>query len=112
MVPAQPPALYQELCSLLKQMLDGGVVCESTSPWAAPIVLVKKKNGTWRFCVDYRKCNAMTYKVAYTLPWIEESLTTLKKLPGTPLLTSPVATGKWRGNPETGKRLLSPLFEF
>lgn len=73
-----PPSLYSELQALLKNMLDRGVVRESSSPWAAPIVLVRKKDGSWRFCVDYRKLNAVTHKDAYPLPRIEESLTGLK----------------------------------
>lgn len=59
-------------------MLDSGVVRESASPWPAPIVLVRKKDGSWRFCVDYRRLNALTHKDAYPLPRIEESLTGLK----------------------------------
>ncbi|KAK7916332.1 hypothetical protein WMY93_012093 [Mugilogobius chulae] len=73
-----PPSLYSELQTLLRNMLENGVVRESSSPWAAPIVLVKKKDGSWRFCVDYRKLNALTHKDAYPLPRIEESLTGLK----------------------------------
>lgn len=72
-----PPSLYPELKSLLRNMLDGGVIRESSSPWAAPIVLIKK-DGSWRFCVDYRKLNSAMHKDAYPLPCIEESLTSLK----------------------------------
>lgn len=46
-----PPTLYKEIKSLLQGMVDAGVIQESTSQWAAPIVLVRKKNGEWRFCV-------------------------------------------------------------
>ena len=60
-------------------MLDSGVVTESSSPWAAPVVLVRKKDGSWRFCVDYRKLNAVTHKDAFPLPRIEETLTGLKQ---------------------------------
>ena len=49
----------------------------STSPWASPIVLVRKKDGSTRFCVDYRKLNCLTRKDAYPIPKIDETLDTL-----------------------------------
>lgn len=75
-------------------MLDSGVVSESTSPGAAPIVLVKKKDGSWRFCVDYRRLNAVTHKDAYPLPSIEESLTGLKA--ARRYSTLDLASGYWQ----------------
>lgn len=48
--------------SLLAGMLQSGILTESSSPWAALIVMVRKKDRSWRFCVVYRKLNAVTHK--------------------------------------------------
>ncbi|KZR96910.1 Uncharacterized protein APZ42_008490, partial [Daphnia magna] len=56
------------------EMLSRSVIERSTSPWASPVVLVKKKDGSWRFCVDYRRLNAISVKDVYPLPRIEETL--------------------------------------
>lgn len=72
-----PRHLYQEVKTLIQGMIDSKIVRPSTSPWASPIVLVRKKDGTLRFCVDYRKLNLLTHKDAYPLPRIEESLASL-----------------------------------
>ena len=78
----------------VEEMLQHGVVQPSTSPWAAPIVLVKKKDGTTRFCVDYRKLNDVTRKDAYPLPRIDE---TLDALSGAKIFTTlDLASGYWQ----------------
>ena len=58
-------------------MLDKGIVEPSNSPWASPIVLVSKKDGTTRFCVDYRMLNDVTVKDGYPLPRVDECLDAL-----------------------------------
>ena len=67
---AQRPLVEQHIAS----MIDANVIEPSTSPWASPIVIVPKKDGSKRFCVDYRKLNAITTKNAYPLPCIDEIL--------------------------------------
>ncbi|PIK53305.1 Septin-8-A [Apostichopus japonicus] len=59
-------------------MLESGAIRESHSPYASPIVVVKKKDGSIRLCIDYRKLNQDTVKDSYSLPRIEESLDALK----------------------------------
>lgn len=89
-----PPTLYTEVRTLLQGMLDQGIVRESSSPWAAPIVLVQKKTGAWRFCVDYRKLNQVTKKDAFPLPRIEDSLASLTKSAW--YSTLDLASGYWQ----------------
>ncbi|XP_075719715.1 uncharacterized protein LOC142760414 [Rhinoderma darwinii] len=89
-----PPALYQEVKDLIQKMLEGQVIRESTSPWAAPIVLVRKKDGTLRFCIDYRRLNACTHRDAYPLPRVEESLTALRQAQY--FTTLDLASGYWQ----------------
>ena len=62
---------------MLVDMLDKDIIQPSVSPWASPVVLVPKKDGTLRFCVDYRQLNSITSKDAYPLPRIDETLDTL-----------------------------------
>ena len=65
-----------ELKDLLTDM-EKDVIRPSNSPWASPIVLVRKRDGSHRFCVDYRKLNAVTRKDAYPIPRIDDTLDTL-----------------------------------
>ena len=75
-------------------MLNQGVVRPSSSPWSSPTVLMRNKNGAWRFCVDYRKVNSMTRRDAYPLPWIDA---TLDALAGAQYFTTlDLASGYWQ----------------
>ena len=71
------PAQREETTKMLQDMLNKQVIQPSTSPWASPIVLVRKKDGTLRFCVDYSNFNTLTRKDAYLLPRIDDDLDTL-----------------------------------
>ncbi len=62
----------------VQKMLDRGVIEPCQSSWASPVVLVTKKDGTTRFCVDYRKLNDVTRKDAYPLPRIDDMLDALR----------------------------------
>eukprot|EP00731_Ephydatia_muelleri_P014508 Em0008g228a len=71
--PRRVPAEYRaEVEGLLKEMLQEGIIEESSSPWMAPAVYVKKKTGEIRLCVDYRALNKQTTKDAYPLPLPDE----------------------------------------
>ena len=80
----QPPrripfALRDQVNKMVQDMLDRGIIEPSKSPWASPIVLVEKKDGTLRFCVDYRRLNAATKIEVFPLPRIDDSLDMLSK---------------------------------
>ena len=61
----------------VQQMLTSGVIRPSNSPWASPVVMVKKKDGSLRFCIDFRQLNAATIKDAHPLPRIDDLLDAL-----------------------------------
>ena len=76
--PRRIPAAYgMETKQFLQEMLQKDAIRPSASPWASPVVLVRKKTGALRFCVDYRKVNSVTKKDAYPLPRVDDTLDTL-----------------------------------
>uniref|UniRef100_A0A665U756 Gypsy retrotransposon integrase-like protein 1 n=1 Tax=Echeneis naucrates TaxID=173247 RepID=A0A665U756_ECHNA len=72
-----PPSDYEVVKEHINQLLSSQVIRESSSPYASPIVLVRKKDGSLRMCVDYRQLNIKTRKDAFPLPRIDESLDAL-----------------------------------
>ena len=72
-----PQAQRAEIDKHISNMLDQNIISVSTSPWSSPVVLVKKKGGTTRFCIDYHKLNAVTRKDSYPLPRIDDALDAL-----------------------------------
>ena len=69
-----PPLLLEEVHALLQDMLDVGAVCPSQSPWCNTVVLVRKKDGSVCFCMDFSKLNVHTKQDSYPLPQIQEAL--------------------------------------
>ena len=87
-------------------MLKNKVVHPSTSPWSSPIIMVRKKDGSWRFCtcIDFRKLNSVTHKDAYPLPRIDE---TLESLAGSTIFsTLDLASGYWQVELEESDKVI------
>ena len=72
-----PPQMYDEVKAHIQEMLNLGAIRPSNSPWDSAIVLVRKKDGRLRFCIDIRRLNNRTIKDAYSLPKIESILDSL-----------------------------------
>lgn len=64
----------QTVRGIVRELLDNSIIHESNSPYASPILLVRKKNGEYRMCIDYRKLNAITVKDKYPMPLIEDQI--------------------------------------
>ncbi|GJS02544.1 putative reverse transcriptase domain-containing protein [Tanacetum coccineum] len=66
------PSEMKELSNQLKEISDKGFIRPSSSPWGAPVLFVKKKDGSFRMCIDYRELNKLTVKNRYPLPRIDD----------------------------------------
>ena len=89
-----PYALREECDRQIKFMLENDVIRPSSSPWMSPVVLVKKKDSSIRFCVDFRKLNEVTRKDTYPLPRIDEMLDKLHN--ATIFTTLDLQSGYWQ----------------
>jgi hypothetical protein len=68
----------QELKMQLKELLDLGLIRPSVSPWGAPVIFIRKKDGSWRLCIDYRQLNKATIKNQYPLPRFDDLFDQMK----------------------------------
>jgi hypothetical protein len=77
-----PLHMQDEVDKIIEDMLEKKIIEPSKSPWQSPVVLVKKKDGNLRFCIDYRKLNEVTVKDSYNIPNIAQSLDCLSGITG------------------------------
>ncbi|GJU37218.1 putative reverse transcriptase domain-containing protein [Tanacetum coccineum] len=74
------PSEMKELSDQLKEISDKGFIRPSSSPWGAPVLFVKKKDGSFRMCIDYRELNKLTHENCYLLPRIDDLFDQLQGL--------------------------------
>ena len=71
------PPLVEEVCEHIQEMLDGGTIRPSNSPWCNAVFLVRKKDGTLRFCIDFRRLNDRTEKDSFPMPKMIDTMETM-----------------------------------
>ena len=67
-----PHSQKEEIEKMVTDMLKEGIIQPIKSPFSLPIILVRKKDGSWRFCTDYRALNAITVKDSFPIPTVDE----------------------------------------
>ncbi len=90
-------------------MLARDIIQPSVSPWSSPIVIVKKKSGEDRFCLEYRRLNSLTKRDEYNLPRIDEILDALDNACFVSLISTPLI-GKFHCTQTAEKRQLSQVY--
>lgn len=111
-----PFAVRAEVTKQLKSMQSTGVIQPSNSPWASPVVMVRKKDGSHRFCVDYRELNSVTRQDSFPLPRIDDLLDQLGE--SRYFSTLDLASGYWQirihpeSVPKTAFTTPQGIFEF
>lgn len=117
LTPRRLPIFQRDVAECkIESMLQKEVIKPSNSPWASPIVFVKKRDGSTRFCVDYRSLNSVTVKDAYPLPRVDESFDSLAGAKY--FCTLDLASGYWQvvmqpeDRPKTAFASHKGLYEF
>lgn len=92
----QSPEMRAETKRQIDEMMAHGIIEPSTSQWQSPVVLVKKKNGDWRFAVDYRKINSVTKPISFPLPRIEDVFDSIGEAKAVYFSVLDMASGFWQ----------------
>ena len=100
----------EKILEMIDAMEEHGVVQPSASPWASPVVLVSKKDGSLRFCVDYRRLNSITCKDVYPLPRVDDILSALGE--SQYFLSLDLASGYWQVELDEDARVKSSFTTF
>ena len=94
--PRRPPlSARQAEDDILTEMLNTGVIQPSNSPWSSPVCMVRKKDGSFRFCIDYRRMNAVTVKDAFPVSDVKDTLDSFEAQSTSPQLIPSLVTGSW-----------------
>ena len=88
------PAMRVEIQKQVDDLLQRGIIEESYSPWASPIVMVRKKDNTYRFCIDYRKLNAVTVRDSHPIPRQDDTIDSLSS--STYFSVMDLSSGYWQ----------------